>query len=119
MGEVTEGCSVGLRRQLCKHVHQLLVLPGVVCLKYGSEGHISSKEGVIRCVKLVQSPKAEQEGHRDGEGEGRKGGELGDSQGRAPSLSMSTSFSVLRQHCAWCTLEEKSCSSVDLSQANG
>lgn len=93
MGEVTEGCRVGLRRQLCKHVHQLLVLPGVVCLKYGSEGHISSKEGVIRCVKLVQSPEAEREGHRDGEGEEREGGELWDSQGRAPSLSMSTSFS--------------------------
>lgn len=28
MGEVTEGCRVGLRRQLCKRVHQLLVLPG-------------------------------------------------------------------------------------------
>lgn len=54
---------------------------------------ISAAKGVIRCVKLVQSPEAEREGHRDGEEEEREGGELWDSQGRAPSLSMSTSFS--------------------------
>lgn len=80
---------------------------------------ISAAKGIIRCVKLVQSPEAEREGHRDGEGEEREGRELWDSQGRAPSLDVHQLLSVLRQHCAWCTLEEKSCSSVDLSHATG